>query len=268
MKNKTLKPIIHVLGNGVRGKKQLTLEEVNILMNSKCVLFFPIESDTEKWLYEKLNIRNSFDLSKEYLNGDYDKNNYSRIVDLIIRKCKEFGEVSILIPGHPFVGVTWIKDLIYMRNDGQINLDIRDGISSFDTILTDMEIDPLDHGTMVLDANRLLLFQLRLDPRMNLMIYHICSVGNAHTDFENTVKYNQLSMLQTYLEKYYSANHPVVIIGSKTHSNFSFKRTVPVKELVTLSEVAAVDTSLFVQGKPINQSDIDERFHQMVKQRN
>ena len=43
-------------------------------------------------------------------------------------------------------------------------IEIIDGISSFDVMMTYLGIDPLEQGTVLLDANRLLLFQYGLEP--------------------------------------------------------------------------------------------------------
>lgn len=258
-------PMVNVVGLGVRGRKQITLESLNIIRNSSFVLYFPIEHKLHNWLIEYLDVKNLESLESLYRHGDIDIENYMRITDKIINISKEFGDVTVLLPGHPYVGVTWIKMLNKLASDEVIRLNIFDGISSFDTMITDLKIDPLDHGATIIDANRLLLYKLKIEPKIDLFIYHICSVGNSKTEFNNITQNNHLNSLQVYLENYFTLNHKVVLIGSNSNSNNGLIIECKLKDLNTLANDINVATSLYIPGLDTSLDDIDKTFHNMLR---
>lgn len=258
-------PNITVIGAGVRGRKQMTLESIKIIQESSYVLYFPFEKHLHEWLTEKLGVVNAESLADLYKNGDIDRENYKRIVERILEVGNLFKNVAVLIPGHPYIGVSWIHHLNKMANSNIIKLNLIEGISSFDTMINDLRIDPLDHGATIIDANRLLLFQLQIETKIDLFIYHICSVGNARTDFENPSGNNRIELLQNYLKKFYSPNHTVVLVGSSETTNKSLLKTCLLQDLDSLQPSINVATSLFVPGISVSKNSIDNEFYKLVK---
>ncbi|MED4935970.1 MULTISPECIES: SAM-dependent methyltransferase [Heyndrickxia] len=258
-------PHITIIGAGVRGRKQLTLESIKIIRESSYVLYFPIEDKLHDWLTNSIGVKNAESLSDLYKNGAQDLENYKRIVSKIIEVSSKFKDVAVLVPGHPYIGVSWIKSLNKMAMENLIHLNVIEGISSFDTMISDLKIDPLDHGATIIDANRLLLFQLKIEPKIDLYIYHICSVGNSRTDYEDLSKNNHLEKLQKYLIQFYPLNHNVVLIGCNSNSNKSLIKSCKLNELNNLHSYISVATSLFVPGLGFTKDDIDKEFYNLVQ---
>jgi len=74
-------------------------------------------------------------------------------------------------------------------------LHVEPGVSNFTTTANNLGIDPLERGTLVVDANRLLLFEQLPDPAFNTFVYH---VGGA----------DQAELLQRLLLRAYDASTP------------------------------------------------------------
>ncbi|WP_206918487.1 SAM-dependent methyltransferase [Alicyclobacillus suci] len=160
-------PIVYVIGAGIRGRKHLTLEAISFLKQASLVLFFPCETISKDWLENNLGVACAESLHALYQDGARDEDNYTRIVNRILESANEVSTVAVLMPGHPRVGVTWIADLEIAKYNGNIQLRVVDGISSVDTMISDLKRDPLEHGALIVDANRILLYNLNLDPRLD-----------------------------------------------------------------------------------------------------
>jgi len=116
-------------------------------------------------------------------------------------------------------------------------------------MINDLKVDPLDHGSTIIDANRLLLYKLKIEPKIDLFIYHICSVGNSRTDYNELSKNNHLSSLQNYLSEFYSDNHKIVLISSNKKSSHSLIKTYKLKDLIKLGDdITVAKPTLFYQG--------------------
>ncbi|MGE7926850.1 SAM-dependent methyltransferase [Lysinibacillus xylanilyticus] len=256
---------INILGLGVRGKKQLTLESLSIMRNSDMILYFPMEVNFESWLKESVCIKKAESLAPLYIEGAIDIENYKRIVNRIIEVSESQKNIAILVPGHPYLGVTWVKMLKRVAIEKNINVNFHEGISSFDTMMNDLQVDPLDRGAVILDANRLLLYSLNIEPRMDLFIYHVCSVGNSNTDYDHVKENNNLNVLQKYLMKFYTEDHKVVLIGSNSKLSNSLTKEVKLKDLDLLDDYITVATSLYIPGVETEKKDINNEFYNLFK---
>ncbi|UAK15813.1 SAM-dependent methyltransferase [Sporolactobacillus terrae] len=245
-------PVVNILGTGVRGAKQLTLEVIDVIRKSSKVLFFPFEKINKNWLENFLNVPDPENLGDLYKEGARDQDNYRRITERIVEKARNFGDTAVLVPGHPQVGVSWIKNLQKLEEKGEIYLNKFDGISSFDTMINDLSRDPLDYGAVILDANRALLYQLHLDPRMDYYVYHICSVGNERTEYSNLSLHNHLNLFKNFLLKTFPPDHKVKLIRSiNKNGKQAIVTNCPISDLEKLSDFITVDSSLFIPGTPV-----------------
>lgn len=197
---------INIIGRGLNPKKHLTLEGLSALKRSDLIL--GIESEKETWvnLSETHNFPTICDISSLYINGDEDINNYRRFINYVLTQSQHHQTISLLVAGHPCLGVSFVKLLQLTVKEKPIALNIIEGLSSFDIMIKDLEIDPIDRGMTLLDANRLLLFKYEMEPANGYFIYHVCSVGTKKTNYLDPETNNQLVRLQNYLEKFYPKN--------------------------------------------------------------
>lgn len=260
-----LLPTINIIGMGVRGRKQLTLESIKTIKDSSFILFFSMEKSLQDWLSNTLEISQSESLDALYKHGDIDKENYKRISNKIINVGEKYRNISVLVPGHPYVGVTWIKELDKLAEKNLIHINVLEGISSFDTMINDLKVDPLDHGSTIVDANRLLLYQLKIETKIDLYIYHVCSIGNSRTDYNQVSLRNNLKLLQSYLSKFYALDHKVILVGSTHNAADGLMISCKLSDLYRSESEITVATSLFIPGLKTSKNDIDEKFYEILK---
>lgn len=145
--------MITIVGGGIMSLSQLTLEGLNALQNADKILTF----QSDPVLFERFGIRNLESLAPLYWDGAADEDNYARITRKIEQDADLHQNVAVLLPGHPRVGVTVVQSLVH-RSDVRV----LPGISSFCTMINDLGVDPLERGSVLIDVNRLLLFDLKI----------------------------------------------------------------------------------------------------------
>lgn len=194
---------ITVVGRGMDPAKHLTLDGIRALKQADIVL--GIEPETEAWaaLKQEFGVPDVQDVGCLYKNGAKDADNYSSFINHILSVSETQQNTVLVVAGHPRLGVTFAQMLSQRKN---LDCEIRfiEGLSSFDVMLNDLAMDPLERGTAIWDVNRALLFEYKMEPSTNYFLYHVCSVGNSNTNFLDSSEGNQLMVLQNYLLRFYS----------------------------------------------------------------
>jgi uncharacterized protein YabN with tetrapyrrole methylase and pyrophosphatase domain len=232
--------MITFVGGGIQGLSQITIEGLEALQNAAQVLTF----QSEPTFFEKYQITDVKSLAPFYRDGAHDEDNYARLISEIESQAEAHGNIAVLLPGHPRLGVTVVQKLNH-RSD----LRVLPGISSFDTMFNDLEIDPLERGSVILDVNRLLLFDLKIQPELDYYLYHICSVGTSLTHFRDPTRDNALQELSKKLRESFPDDHPVTLIGSSIRDGgLPTRITVAIRDLGTVLKDIRFETSLYVPG--------------------
>jgi hypothetical protein len=257
---------IWIVGSGIRGTIQLTLEAIERLRAVEEVLFFPSGDLDADWLACVARVSCATDLSSDYLDGAVDTDNYARIVDRVVAAARSRGEVALLMPGHPRVGVT----LTNLLEDESALPDIRvraiEGVSSFDTMLNDLRRDPLLNASLVIDANRLLYYRYRIDPRTDCYVYHVCSIGTRRAHQRTPWRDNKLELLRDYLLGFYPRDHPAVLVQSGVGSGTEpLLHSGVVGELALLKSRLTFGTTLFVPGVTPAATEVDPSFAELLQ---
>jgi uncharacterized protein YabN with tetrapyrrole methylase and pyrophosphatase domain len=207
-------------------------------------------------------VRSVEDLTPYYVDGDVDNRNYERIVGRVVEAAHEHGDVALLMAGHPRVGVTLVSLLERRAAEGEILVTVLEGVSSFDAMLNELRRDPLEHGAVLIDANRLLYYDYELDPGLDHFVYHVCSVGTTRTHQTEPAKENRLDLLQRQLQRSFGDDHPVVLMEVAGHGSYTREGTVG--RLTELLPFVGFGTTLFVPGRARDRSLRNESFAELL----
>lgn len=252
---------ITLAGLGVKKCQQLTIECLEAVRKADWCLF--LSPDAKEFIpflkqYGVGCVENIFHL---YHDGDVDQNNYDRIFDHIVSRCTQHQNIILLMPGHPLVGVTVAQMIKAAQGDIFNSVTIQPGISSFDAMISDLSIDPLEKGCVLIDANRLLLLNLPLSPLLNVFLYHVCSVGTRYTHIHDSSKGNRLDQLQAYLQKFYSYDHPIILLYSTNDENeASVMNEFPLSKLNDKINDVHIGTTLVIPASKLALSDVDPDY--------
>lgn len=254
---------IAILGSGVRGRSDLTLGTVRVLRLSQAVFFFGSREITADWLTEHVGAPTAHDLVELYVDGAVDRENYERIVDHVMEQAARLGDVALLLPGHPLLGVTMTQMLCERGPQEGVEVTVADGVSSFDAMMTDLRRDPLTNSTLLVDANRLLLNAYEVDPRFDLLLYHVCSVGNARTHQQRPSVGNRLDLLATALSTSLGPTRPAALLHSGVTGRLDIPWEGQVADLAQIGSVVTFADTLFVPGSS-DDSSTDSEFARVL----
>jgi hypothetical protein len=120
-------------------------------------------------------------------------------------------------------------------------------------MMNDLGRDPLEYGSLIVDANRLLLFDLTIDTSVDVYVYHVCSVGQPIVARLAANTGSNLKELKAKLAKSYPLSHEVSLVnaGLGDVEGNSFP-TCPLGELDSVSALIDYNTSLFIPAIPVD----------------
>lgn len=209
---------ISIIGRGINPERHLSLYAIRTLKRADKIV--GIEPQLEFWksIQEEFGIQEIEEVAHLYGNQDKDVTNYHRFVQYVLSLSNEFEHIALLVAGHPCLGVSFIE-LLKKEAGEELEIEIVEGISSFDVMIKHLGIDPLEQGTALLDINRLLLFQYSIEPALSYFLYHASSVANQKTNFLDPSSENRIDLLKNYLLKFYSGEKKMLLCRMATGAN-------------------------------------------------
>jgi uncharacterized protein YabN with tetrapyrrole methylase and pyrophosphatase domain len=258
--------IFNLIGIGSKGLQQITLEGLEALKKSKKILSFQVNPEEMAHFAEEHDLEKIEYIDAFYQNNSRDNTNYERIIDYCLETMKDLPQVSLLLQGHPLFGVT-ISQRLRRRETKTTEIRAFSAPSSFDNMLIDLWRDPIDRGTQILDANRLLLFDFQINPSLDLYLYHICSIGNSLTNFIRPWQNNRMDLLVHKLAHFYPDDHPATLIFSNAprESNGVFTTQMIESKIGILeSEIRNIHFGMTLYIPPTNPSRIDKSFLRLL----
>lgn len=241
---------LSIVGRGVRPLEHLTLAGLRAIKSADVV--FGIEPDTASWtkLAEEFDLPRIEPLDFLYRDGASDTENYEAFYSFIQDVTPLYENVVFVVAGHPRLGVSVAQWFTARGLPENVELEIIEGISSFDTMFNDLQVDPIERGTSILDANRLLLFKYNIEPSLDTFIYHPSSIGNTQTDYTNCHERNQVSLLMKYLMQFFPAHKEIFFCKA---SNFSGQKENYIKlklnEMQDKSQFIDPGTSIYIPAE-------------------
>lgn len=239
-----------VAGLGIKDLSQLTLECVHWLQKADEVLYLGTAPEKHTHSLKKMGSKKIVPIINLYIDGDIDEKNYSRLYDTTVASANSNNITLLLVPGHPRIGVSLVQRLETSQEQNSFQLKILPGISSFDTMLNDLARDPLEKGSLIVDANRILLFNSTWDATFDCFIYHVCSVGTRRVHLSDAKIENDWASLKAHLLKIYSPTTTIELVSSQTtEDEQSTNCSAPLCELERLLENVHFGTTLFIPGQ-------------------
>lgn len=202
-----------IIGAGISGPDQLTLEALAVLKEVDLVLSFAHSEKRMKHFFDFYKISNVKYLDHLYENKKSDHDVYKILFSEILEVTNTVTNTALVMSGHPRLGVTLVQWLARIENNS-INVKVMPGISSIATIINDLQIDPLEKGLSIIDANRLLLLEHHINTNTDHLLYHVCAIGTSNINTIEVSSSSRLDLLQKYLEEFYPKNHNTILVKS------------------------------------------------------
>src|SRR5215467_7586980 len=210
-------PDIYLLGTGIVGVWHLTREaEACIRASSQVFLVDPGFGVAEHIAGLGPTVH---DLIGEYEDRHSRIDTYRTMAARVISAAMEEPPVSLAVYGHPTL---FVYPSTLIRKAARL-LDLRvhtvAGISSLDTMLIDLDLDPGMNGLQIYDANAVLVEHRKLDPEVPCLLLQVDAVESAfHTVAAS--RPSRFRRLVEHLLEFYPPDHIVTNIRSASFPIF------------------------------------------------
>jgi uncharacterized protein YabN with tetrapyrrole methylase and pyrophosphatase domain len=205
---------IAVVGLGITGTHQITREVEETIRRSRQT--FVIDMAVSVIDYLKTLCPDVVDLMHAQKVGSHRRLIYRRMASTVIAAALEKPPVCFATYGHPKMychPTTLIQRAARVLD---LKVEVFPGVSSLDTLLVDLNVDPGFDGLQVYDATDLIVRRRPLQNDVSCVIMQAPIVLEAFNNGKPP-KRDNLQLLQNYLLEFYPPDQKVVIVISKTH---------------------------------------------------
>ena len=218
--------VINIVGLGPGSIDSLTLDAVKKIHDKNPNFIRTREHPTIEYFdNEKIDYK-SYDYI--YENQESFDSVYNEIVDDLIEKASEFGEINYFVPGNPMVAERTVTKLLFRRSDDLI-VNLGTGLSFIEPMLELVGHDPIN-GLCLLDA---IDFSIK-----DIQIGLDCIITQV---YNNRVA----SDLKLVLSEVYGDEYKVYLINAGGIKEFEEVHFIPIYELDRIEGIGNL-TSVFV----------------------
>jgi hypothetical protein len=241
-----------VVGTGITGIGQTTLETVACLERAEKVFFLVTEPTTELWI-RGLN-RSAESLAALYADHKNREQTYAEITRLLVSSVRGGRRVCAAFYGHPGVLVQASHRAIRtLRRDGY-TARMLPGVSADGCLYADLGVNPGDHGVQSFEATDFLLYRRSFDPTSELLLWQVGVLGEPRAIRGATCRPERLRALVRVLRRQYPATHKVTLYYAPI-----FPSRPPIVKRVRLDRLPDVPVSplalLYVPALPQRRED-------------
>jgi siroheme synthase len=203
-------PDIYLLGSGIRGTLQMTLETVQAL--DRCRTVFVLHPDTMVLDFVREHCADVRDMSELYQGRQVRQDVYTAISHEVIAAAKAGGPVAFLVHGHPLFLVSATEYTIELARHSDLSVAVLPGVSSFDTLLCDLGID-YGYGVQIFDSTSMCENNWKPNPAVPLLVFQLPTTYNREVVRDRPTG-EVLKPLVDYLVPIYGPEHEVKVIHS------------------------------------------------------
>ena len=196
-----------VIGSGIKSLAHMSKEASIVMENSERLLYLVNDKISSDYIVS-LQL-NSTSLSELYFKYPNRKDAYSAITAKIISEYEQYSSLCVLLYGHPVFFADFALDAVLKIKEQGGNAIILPAISSLDSLLADLLINPGKHGVAIHDATELLVHEHCINVYSYLILYQVSSLGM--NDYNISI---HLNVLKNYLLRFYPENQPIFIYSA------------------------------------------------------
>lgn len=209
----------------------VTAETRSCLESADEVLHLAADPVADLWI-ARLNPR-SRSLSGLYEPGRERREMYAAIVEAVLARLRQGGQIGFALYGHPGVFAGPGHEAIRRARSEGFTARMLPAVSAEDCLFADLGVDPGASGCQSYDATDLLIRKRELDPSAALILWQVAIVGTF--DYVPDGDLSRLPRLIDYLERFYPPDHEVVCYAASP-----YPIAEPIIRRVQLSELAHV----------------------------
>lgn len=226
---------IYLLGSGIHGQLHFSIETIQALSSSRVVFVLHDDLSIHNYI-RKFYCNDVRDLAVLYKDKVVRADVYHDISKLLVEEALNEPKVSLLVHGHPLFLVSAAEYTLALAQSKSLEVSILPAISSFDTILCDLQID-YGYGLQMFDASTLIQRKWMFNSALPMLIFQLATTLNENIIF-NEPQSSVLSPLVDFLLKKYPPEHICTIVHSASHMlEKSSKVIIPLAKLCECNEI-------------------------------
>ena len=244
-----------VVGTGIGGVGQTTLEAAACIEQADKVFYSVVEPTTELWL-RQLNPAAST-LTDLYAEGKDRSKTYAEMTARIVTAVRSGLRVCAVFYGHPGVlADTPHRAIRQLRREGY-SARMLPGVSADGCLYADLGINPGENGIQSFEATDFLMSRRRFDPTSGLILWQVGVIGESDVRIGAICRPERLRVLTAVLRRQYPQQHRVVLYYAAT-----FPAHPPIVQRVALSRLArtVVHPMAMLYVPPLGQRPFDRRI--------
>ncbi len=209
----TAQPELFIIGLGVMIPGHITVQATKAMSNCSR-LYSIVQEPSRSWLPQakagQIEVVNALDL---YVENSLRSQNYDRAAEAIIRSVGKGRSIGYVTYGNPMAYDRVAQNLVRAAKETGITVAIVPGISSFDTILCDLNID-MAPAIQVFEASWLFACEIPLLTSVPAILIQVGAFGSFRTHYTKRPDGKSLTELVEYLCRFYPRFHNVSLVRS------------------------------------------------------
>lgn len=203
-----------VVGTGITGLGQLTLEAVASIRGAEQLYYAVTEPTTELWL-KSVN-RSATSLASFYAEGKRRDKTYAEVTRTLVAAVRGGANVCAAFYGHPGMLVEASHTAIRRLRRGGYPARMLPGVSSDGCLIADLGLNPGDRGLQSFEATDFLLSRRRFDPTSPLLLWQVGVLGETTSCHGASCRPERLATLARALGRHYPPSHRVILYYAAT----------------------------------------------------
>lgn len=206
---------IYICGLGIQSVWHLTRETEAAFRRSKEILYLPAGYGVDEYLAQ-MAPRTTNLHRIAYREGVSRLRAYDAMTAAVLDAAIDHPPVSFAVYGHPLVYAYPPQQILAAAPFLNLRVRVLPAISSLDTMLVDLNLDPAMQGMQMYEATELLVRRRPLQPDVPCLIWQVGAVETSLYS-EHKSAPGRFTRIRSYLLQYYPPDHEVVAVYSSTH---------------------------------------------------
>jgi uncharacterized protein YabN with tetrapyrrole methylase and pyrophosphatase domain len=183
-----------------------------------CKTRYFMHSDPEVRHYIQQLPGKAVDIYDFYTENESRMITYRQIAATVLDSARSSRPVCVALYGHPMFLSTISQMVLHGADWLGLRTAVIPGVSSFDTVSSDLRIDPGEVSLQIQEATSMLLFRTALDPHRGLIVLQPAQFGTVLQSSAQSLAVRFAPLLQ-YLLQFYPVGHPMYLVASSQTSH-------------------------------------------------
>ncbi len=258
MKNGERNPDIILIGTGVGGGLQFTVESQRVLDKVGKAYALHLPAPLRRHL-RSLRIK-TVDLSDRFVEPRPLREAYVEVAGFLMERATTERPIVVLTPGSPLFLNSISRLLVLQARRTGLKVHTLPGISPLDALISYVGVDVANFGLQVFTGDRLATSPTRLDPTVPLAIMELAGVGVRTSAADPADEPKRYGRLLGALARVYPADHPVTLVNVTGGNNRRSHATLPLRRFAEFLPNIRENSHLFIDAvRPKQQQTTKEK---------